>query len=172
MVYKTPEDGVNYDLHALYTLWSMNRAEGKATVDGTTEKVLPESEFDGLSERAQRTALRRRSRRQSGPTGVQELIVDGKEFVAEQRLVDPMEGMVPAERVRLNPREWRYLNYADIDDLVRVLRQSSVIDYFRIATILRSYDALQWYYENQLLQGSFSDLRWSSGSARGKVDIS
>ena len=176
MVYKTPEDGVNYDPHALYILWSMNRAEGRATVDGTTNKVLPESEFDGLSEWVQKNA--KPPSPQPSPIRPDQVfknpIVDGKEFVQrEQPPVDPMEGMVPAERARLNPREWRHLNYADIDDLVRVLRQSSVIDYFRIATILRSWlDALQWYYENQLLQGSFSDLRWSSGSARGKVDIS
>ena len=137
---------------------------------------VAESEFDGLSEWVQKNA--KPPSPEPSPIRPDQVfknpIVDGKEFVQrEQPPVDPMEGMVPAERARLNPREWRHLNYADIDDLVRVLRQSSVIDYFRIATILRSWlDALQWYYENQLLQGSFSDLRWSSGSARGKVDIS
>ena len=121
MVYKTPEDGVNYDPHALYTLWSMNRAEGKATVDGTTKKVLPESEFDGLSEWVQKECKAPVAAAVANQADqvFKNPIVSGKKFVQrEQPPVDPMEGMVPAERARLNPREWRHLNYADIDDLI------------------------------------------------------
>jgi len=177
-VYKTPEDGINYDPYALYMLWSMNRAEGKETLDATNNKVLPESEFQGLSEWVE--AHPKPMSSPITPIDWTKVSVfqnprnaDGTEHVPPpQPDVDPMEGMLAAGD-NLDPSTWRNLHYQPFQDLVLVLSGRRDDGEFRMGNILANWlSTLRSYsIRGDLPAGQFSDLRWSSGFKNGEFEI-
>lgn len=179
MVYKTPHTPpVNYDPYALYTLWSMNHADGKATVDATNKKVLPESEFAGLS-----AWVQAHPKPESPPASIDWSTVsvfqnpknpDGTEHVPPpQPPVDPMEGMLAVEPA-LDTSMWNDLSYERFAELVLHLSGRRNIQEFRMGNMLANWlSTLRSYYAwpGHLPAGRFSDLRWSSGFKDGEFKI-